>query len=55
MVEYISGNENKVADCLSRLRHQENSLANENIFYVTRSKEKYDSRLEFRKVDKIIR
>ena len=44
-VEYIPGKENKVADCLSRLRHQEDSLKNENICVVT--EEKADMYLEW--------
>ena len=37
-VEYILGKEKKVADCLSRLRHQENSLEDENICVVSEEK-----------------
>ena len=54
-VEYISGKENKVADCLSRLRHHEDSLEgndnynellkDENICVVT--EEKADMYLEW--------
>ena len=32
---YIPGRENKVADCLSRLKHQEDSLIDENILAIT--------------------
>ena len=38
-VEYIPGKVNKVVDCLSRLRHQEDSLKDENIFLVKEVKE----------------
>ena len=51
-VEYIPGKESKVADCLSRLRHQEDSLANENICVVT--EEKADMYLEW-DLEKLIR
>ena len=38
-VECIPGKENKVADCLSRLRHQEDSLEDENICVVSQEKQ----------------
>ena len=51
-VEYIPSKENKVADCLNRLRHQEDSLDDENICVV--SEEKADMYLEW-DLEKIIR
>ena len=44
-MKYISGKENKVADCFPRLMQQEDSLEDENIYVVT--EEKADMYLEW--------
>ena len=54
-VEYIPGKKNKVADCLSRLRHQEESLEDENICVVTEEKADMYLEWDFKKNNKIAR